>query len=261
MPCLRLESNEPCSTAHAYPWRNFKKEIMTSATFFATINPIIDNLLRAGGTPQAVELASAQLKAIPVTEDEFFRHLQQSFERNVLGIKPPSRLETARRFYSENVELLRGAAFDSYPEAHPADADRIVSRLHQHLHAYRGPKDEGQFLAWAIRFVRDEASTLRRFHQLIEEHRRVVLEGIWSVLRSCMDLLDSATVDDIESTVWEWLWHDHSSPLHHEGTASISTRLYGKARWLARAWKTSRLRDRARFSDLNAFEGAAIRGW
>ncbi|MES2391039.1 MAG: hypothetical protein V4555_05320 [Acidobacteriota bacterium] len=226
---------------------------MNHEVFIGVTDAITNAMLRTGATPESLELAAAELDAIDISDDEFIDHVLRRFDDGVSNTKHFSRLENAKQLYDSNVELLRGAAFDHYPAAHPSDVDGLLSRLHEHLDAYRGAQDESAFLGWAIRFVRREADTLRRFHQIITASRPMVLKAIWDVLKTSIDFIDDDSADDIESAVWEWLWADPKSPLYTEGSASPSTRTYGRARWIARAWKTTKLREHARLKPMDAF--------
>lgn len=89
----------------------------------------------------------------------------------------------------------------------------------------------------------------RQFEQLMEDHAKVVYAGLWKVMKGQYDLAEDTLGAEVESLyfdTWLWVW-ENLEDLLTQGTASISTRLYAKAFWIARTWKTTRLRHRQRF--------------
>jgi hypothetical protein len=86
--------------------------------------------------------------------------------------------------------------------------------------------------------------------------KRFIFEGIWKVVRAATDLMDDRTVQDIADNVWLWAV-ENPNELFTPGTAKISTRLYEKAYWQARAWKTAALRAQQKFISLDALEETA----
>jgi hypothetical protein len=150
---------------------------------------------------------------------------------------------TLVELYEAHLEQLRGACRDAYTFIHPNDVDHILVKLNGALGTYRdGPPQP--------------------FYQLLSDCRESVHKGLWSVLRSATDLgVTDETIDELENGVWEWLRFHKTSPLYTDGvarpenvhfangTTSATTRLRNKAGWLARAWKTDRLRARSKFVD------------
>lgn len=236
-------------------------------------NAVIDDMLRAGGTPEAFEIASERMNALPVTENEHLRHVLVEFDaanptpeqraRFLAAIdfapENETRLQAAQRFFWANLELLRGAIYDAHGTALPPDVDRVIARLNSHLSSYRGAQSEESFLLWAIRFVHREAELDRRFYEMFKDSRKRVLARIWSVMLTATDLgIDAHTVADIENQAWFWLRHDKESPLYCDGPGSPATRIGAYAYWLARAWKSAQLRHRDKFVSTDSDEGLAV---
>jgi hypothetical protein len=139
------------------------------------------------------------------------------------------------------------------------DACFIHGGLRPLLTSYDGELTADAFLAWALEAVRLPIE----FYVMRRQDGRCVFAGAWSVLRNATDLGDTAeAIRDIEADTWVWLLTDKKrSPLYADtGAGRTSTRLYGRARWAGRAWKTKQLRNRAKFANLDDIiqaEGAA----
>ena len=58
-------------------------------------------------------------------------------------------------------------------------------------------------------------------------------------------------VDDLSCKVWLWATENFRRILTAPTNASMPTRLYARAEWVARAWRTETLRARARLSPLD----------
>lgn len=90
----------------------------------------------------------------------------------------------------------------------------------------------------------DRQKELEELYQ--SDAKRFIYAGIWKVLNTATDLVDDRTAQDIADNVWMWAV-ENLNELLTPGTATISTRLYEKAYWQARAWKTSKLRAQQKF--------------
>jgi hypothetical protein len=225
---------------------------MNHESVISQVHAALDGALKAGGSfEQIAARCEVAIGALPFTNDEVVEHCLWGLTEGIADAQP-TRLQAAQRFYRWNVDLLRQTVYDAYRDVTPGEVDRLTAKLWDRLESYRGPKTEFEVMAWCVRYLRREAEALRRFHQLQSDHRRVVLEGLWSVLRATSDLMDDGTLDELEALVWEWVYTDTASPLYTDGDASASTRLYGQARWFARAWKTQRLRDKARMRSIES---------
>jgi hypothetical protein len=94
-----------------------------------------------------------------------------------------------------------------------------------------------------------ESEQTSQIEQLMEIHGKIVYAALWSVLQGQQDLAEDTLEAEVRALyfdTWIWAWENLDSLLT-PGTASISTRLYAKAYWIARSWKTTRLRHRQRF--------------
>jgi hypothetical protein len=164
--------------------------------------------------------------------------------------------------FTQNYSHVMDAA--SGPGLSADDIDRLISATARHLDSYDGELADESFRAWVIPHLETAAAFTIAHNGLRESYRRVVLKGIWSVLRQCGDLgIDSLTVSEIESDVWtkifleldEWLAPGISS-VPGRKPAKLATRLFAKSRFAAKAWKTTQLRRKAR--DVDMEDGEAI---
>jgi hypothetical protein len=78
--------------------------------------------------------------------------------------------------------------------------------------------------------------------------------GVWSVLKNCADLIGGsedvrAVIDEVVNNTRVKVWEQADSFLS-KGTAKLSTRLFGAAKWQAKAWKTETLRHQQRYVEL-----------
>lgn len=132
------------------------------------------------------------------------------------------------------------------------DASLIFGDLERASDRYTGELTTEAFQQWAL----EATKPLREFYAMRREHRRAVYAGAWSVIRSAVDLgFDENTIPEIEADTWDWVLFGTDSPLiPGSGKGKISTRLYGKARWIARAWKTRQLRAKEKHIGLDEAE-------
>lgn len=144
------------------------------------------------------------------------------------------------------------------------DASLIFGDLERASDRYTGELNTDAFQQWALEAIKP----LVAFYRMRREHWRAVYKGAWSIVRNATDLgYDENTIPDIASDVWNWVLFGSDSPLiPGSGKGKISTRLYGKSRWLARAWKTKQLRSKRhigldeaeRLEELNSKKGKSI---
>lgn len=136
----------------------------------------------------------------------------------------------------------------------PQDGERIAQSIAAHLDSYDGLLEPEPFQAWASEIAKPAVARLSRFLEIREQHDKTVLKAVWSVVGGATDLSDydnpTRTARDLADEVWLWVF-ENLEDIDNEGQAKLSTRLYSKARWLARAWKTSRLRRRGRLKALD----------
>lgn len=157
------------------------------------------------------------------------------------GLTPttPERKAAVEQLYLTNYKTIIAACLVD-EEIIPDDACLIFGDLETSLDRYTGELTPDAFLEWALEAIKP----LVAFYAMRREHGRAVYAGAWSIVRSAIDLgFDETTIPDIEADVWRWVLFGTDSPLiPNSGKGKVSTRLYGKARWLARAWKTRQLR-------------------
>ena len=104
----------------------------------------------------------------------------------------------------------------------------------------------GQVRNWLSEVVYPAAALER----LIQQNRKIVMAAIWDVLRDSRDLAGdlSAEAANLAHDTWTWASQNLTSLLA-EKEAKASTRLYAYSYWLARTFKTERLRAKVRFAD------------
>ncbi len=174
--------------------------------------------------------------------------------QEIQEVMPPSldgdELGVAQTLYFENIGAIQNAILTANPDLFIGDGEGIVEKLEHRLHEYDGPNDDEGFLGWAVEATKADVEKFKFFYDLYREHRKSVLSGIWSVLRSCRDLTDhrqpGQTAREIAAFAWNWIF-DHLDELAVPGTASMDTRLHAAARFIALTWRKSRLRWLARF--------------
>ena len=160
--------------------------------------------------------------------------------------------------YSTNWDRVRSAALDSNPNLTANDAYECVARLADRLQHYpvNLKLTDDAFCSWAANVL--ETSVF--ICALKSETESYVYAAVHRVLAACEELgvnqqtpHELGTADEIASDVWTWAL-DHIDELMKAGTAKLTTRMYARARWQARAWKTRQLRDRARYAPIDAAE-------
>jgi hypothetical protein len=160
------------------------------------------------------------------------------------------RQEAVKQLYlkSENYNHILDMAL-SDRRLLPVDGERITEGVAAHLHLYDGPLADEPFQEWASEIIQPAVSRMGEFYDLKTQHEKVVYSAIWKIVKNSLDLRDhydpAKTVRQIADDVWLWVFLNLE--LLRTGTARVGTRLYAKARWEARRWKKSRVRDRERF--------------
>jgi hypothetical protein len=167
-----------------------------------------------------------------------------------------SKKQVLQDLFARNYQFILDAALANRDILAP-DAERIVDDLAKDLHGYHGKLLDRPFLTWATKIVKKETQRIAQFYEMRTKYELFVFEGIWRVLRTARDLADYAgpdgdteTARDIADEVWLWAFEKLDSLLSPDNTAKPSTRLFVKAYWIARAWKTRRLRERRRFPNV-----------
>ena len=130
------------------------------------------------------------------------------------------------------------------------DAILLFEDLSKFLPTYTGELNDTDFLAWAFEVL----SPGIFLHRLKKEHRLIVLKAFHTIVDGCPDFKDDRTFKDLEDDMWIWCFENLDS-LREPGKAKLSTRLYDRARWIARAWKTNKVRARQRFVTLEELDG------
>jgi hypothetical protein len=166
------------------------------------------------------------------------------------------RQEQLQQQFARNAEHVRQEAYQ--PELLVADVDRLIhSAAHHHTHNFTGsPSDDAAFRAWISVYLRPKVERLRVFYEMRAAHRKVVHKGLWAIIEKCADLGgDVDTVHELEQDAWSRVWAEidaWNSPgygLNGRKPAKITSRLYALARFFALGWRTTRLRERAKFGD------------
>lgn len=145
---------------------------------------------------------------------------------------------------------LELAAQSVFPfEAH--ELDDLLINVSRNIDQYRGELEDATSLAaWATDYMKQSANGVVAFYTWIKKHRRSIRSGLWSVMKRCGDLIPGqpgthkiiGAMDELESDVWFWV-RDHAVELLRPGSATLKTRLRARAAFIARAWKSKRLRE------------------
>jgi hypothetical protein len=167
---------------------------------------------------------------------------------NSTNLTATDRTKGIQRLYFEAHCLITEMALAN-PRITFEDAFSVVEAVSTHLSTHKGDPTLEAFYSWAVKITRQAIA----FHALKRQYGRCIYAGAWSIIRNSTDLgYDDDTIQSLESDVLYWVLTDPRSPLvPGSGTGRVSTRLYGKASWLARAWRTSQLRKRAKFLTLD----------
>jgi hypothetical protein len=88
--------------------------------------------------------------------------------------------------FTRNYAAIADAA--SAPGLSAITSDDLIRATADHLHRYPGPDSDAEFQAWITEHVRPAAERLAAYFQMRVDHRKIVLAGIWSVIRGCGDL-------------------------------------------------------------------------
>ena len=121
---------------------------------------------------------------------------------------------------------------------------------YQRTTEYAGDADDTDALtAWAVQTVRSEAEAVVAFAGWIKDHQKAVVSGIWEVLTTSLDLGIEGVADELAAQVWRWVSLNAVDLMNSE--VPIHIRLWRKAHWTARAWRTSRLNEREQMGSLD----------
>jgi hypothetical protein len=168
------------------------------------------------------------------------------------------RQRAVNELYFTNFGRLIFEALDSNKHLTQPDAHECVSRLAGKLQIYpdRLKLTDDAFCRWAANAL--EAAVF--VCALRNESEPFVYKAIHNVLAMCDGLgvhyrtmHELGTADEIASDVWLWML-THVDELRTPGSAKLTTRMFERARWTARQWKTRQLRDRAKYAPLDAAE-------
>jgi hypothetical protein len=162
------------------------------------------------------------------------------------GSTPDITTNPQQMFASCYNELLALASDDPRLKL-PVDPGMILDGIAKRLHLYDSLDND--FRLWGTQLVLRE----RSYIALMRDCEPSIRGGIWRVLRSCSDLMDDSTVEILTAEMWVWAWLNLDA-LMTPGSAKLSTRLNQRAYWVARSWRTTRLRERDRHADLSELE-------
>ncbi len=143
---------------------------------------------------------------------------------------------------SAAVEALYTASFGhltdialSNEHVTPEDAYDVLRGLAKHLNNYSGPLEQEAFIQWA----EDIIAPAVFLHGLIRQCRKPVR---FALRRTLCDAYDDQpeVVNELEGEVWLWAMANLEA-LQTPGTAALSSRLFARACWTARAWNKKQL--------------------
>ena len=153
---------------------------------------------------------------------------------------------------------IREATQEAAPTLFNQDLDRILEGLSERIDQFHG--DPNGFIEWAVNVAQDSAQVAEKFLEMRNdpENREAVRTAIGSILKGCAGLgvVHEDTLSEIEADFWtnvlqdlpDWLMPSYSLDPKRP-PASLPTRLFAKAMWAARAWKTTRVREKERLAD------------
>lgn len=121
------------------------------------------------------------------------------------------------------------------------DGERIAQGIADHLHSYTGPLSDESFQAWAADIIKPAVDRIGTLYELRDRYACYVRGAIRKTLSFSNKFDDlNAVVDELENDVWIWAASRIESFMT-PGTAAISTRLYGRAEWIATVWLTKQI--------------------
>jgi hypothetical protein len=185
---------------------------------------------------------------INITLDAFEVRTPIQFQNVVSAIRSGNRQQVTEALFLGNYENLTNLILRD-PRMTREDACLILEGISQQLPRYNSSEYELGFSAWCETIIKRQAD----FYALRRQYRNSVRKGLWSVLRNCADLgFDYSAFAELENKTWMKIYLQLEGLLI-PGTASLKNRLYGLARWEARAWRTERLRNRAKYISIDEF--------
>jgi hypothetical protein len=167
---------------------------------------------------------------------------------------------TLQQLYLTHYSTIREAVSDSGPNLFVQDVDRITAGIADHISNFTGEPEE--FLPWAVSLARESAESASAFIAMRSEHSGTVRKAIGSILKGCGGLgVHDTTIDEIETDLWlkvleelpAWLAPGYSND-PSRNAATLDTRLFAKALWRARAWKTTRVREKERYAEAESVD-------
>jgi hypothetical protein len=159
-----------------------------------------------------------------------------------------------KQLYANNWARIIEACHESNSNLQASDAYDCVSRLEDKLQYYPAKLSDDAFCEWAAN-VLAASVFICALRSECEPH---VYRAILTVFATCDGLgVDDGAADEIASDVWMWaLAHADDLMKPSPTGARLTTRIYGRARWAARSWKTMRLREKSRYASLDDAEAA-----
>jgi hypothetical protein len=213
---------------------------MTFSEVSAAFEAVCNNLINSEPTLENVNIALDLLEVLRDTPEHFANCLSAV----AVGDKQQiiEKIFLANHFHITDLIL-------SDPRLTLEDASLIIEGLARQLPLYNGNTTELGFRAWLNATTKPSIE----FYGLKRQYANAVRKGIWSILGKCADLgIDFSTFRDIEAQTWvkAFLKLDQ---LLLPGTANMKNRLYSLGQFQARAWRTQRLRNRAKFTSLDEY--------
>lgn len=147
--------------------------------------------------------------------------------------------DTAAHLYTVHIGHISNAVL-SECRLNREDVGHILDDVARRLSEYKGEAMFQGFEAWCDGII----GPLKEFYAMRRENLPFARAGLWSVLNGCADLgFTMADFQVLENDVWLKVFQKQAELLT-PGTAKISTRIFGMARFVARGWRTDRLRKR-----------------
>lgn len=170
----------------------------------------------------------------------------QQFQNTISAIRSGDRQKITEALFLGSYAYLTDLILAD-PRMTREDANHILASISQQLHQYDPSTHETGFNSWCEAIITRQIE----FYAMRRQYRNSVRKGLWAILSGCADLgFELATFAELENKTWTKVFL-RLDELLKPGSAALSTRLYSLARFTAREWRTSRLRDRERFCTLD----------
>jgi hypothetical protein len=218
--------------------------------FYAAYSELNEAIYRTAGAVNALD-ADYILRQLAESMEEHYAGQEHRKVFRAWAIEWVKRMACLTSQVKSMEQALIDEAAESQPDLGRGEIGTAAFLVLRRLHLYPGDQsDLARLSQWAKAYAVKWASALRGFLQWREAHKCAVFDGIWEVLLDCEGLGPSeAVVNELAQNVWHWAYENADALI--EPGAPIIFRLKERAYWVARAWKTDRLRDRDDFVSLS----------